>query len=227
MQHLRTEDLARLVDEAPDASEAEHLMQCAVCRDTLAALRGDAAALRGLPDLLPPPPDAWPKIAERLRDERLIRAPTHPVPISRRRGWTRYVAGIVLFVLGSMFGSIVQTLWTSAGSEPDSQLPRIDLASPYQAPDEGSSSALTQALQEADAAYHAALPGHATPLPATEGGADTKARLAALEEIVTTTRAALSAAPADPIINGYHLTALAQREATMREIALDADGRWF
>jgi hypothetical protein len=43
-------------------------------------------------------------------------------------------------------------------------------------------------------------------------------RLAALEGIVLTTRAALDDAPADPVINGYHLTALEQRDAILRQI---------
>ena len=43
-------------------------------------------------------------------------------------------------------------------------------------------------------------------------------RLAALEGIVLTTRAALNEAPADPVINGYHLTALEQRDAILRQI---------
>ena len=43
-------------------------------------------------------------------------------------------------------------------------------------------------------------------------------RLAALEGIVLTTRAALNEAPADPVINGYHLTALEQRDALLREL---------
>ena len=43
-------------------------------------------------------------------------------------------------------------------------------------------------------------------------------RLAALEGIVLMTGAALSEAPADPVINGYHLTALEQRDALLRQI---------
>jgi hypothetical protein len=43
--------------------------------------------------------------------------------------------------------------------------------------------------------------------------------MAALESIVLTTRAALNRAPADPVINGYHLTAVAEREAMLRRLA--------
>lgn len=51
---------------------------------------------------------------------------------------------------------------------------------------------------------------------------DPVARLVALETIVLTTREALDRAPADPIINGYHMTALAQRDATLRQLAARA-----
>ncbi len=58
-------------------------------------------------------------------------------------------------------------------------------------------------------------------------GADPVARLATLESIAAITRSALDQAPADPIINGYHLTALAQKEATLRQIAASKNGKWF
>ena len=39
MQHLDLEAIARLVDEAPEPHEAEHLRGCLVCRRELAELR--------------------------------------------------------------------------------------------------------------------------------------------------------------------------------------------
>jgi hypothetical protein len=48
---------------------------------------------------------------------------------------------------------------------------------------------------------------------------DPAARLAALDNIVFTTAEALNESPADPVINSYHLTALAQRDALIRQIA--------
>jgi hypothetical protein len=56
---------------------------------------------------------------------------------------------------------------------------------------------------------------------------DPYARLAALEAITSITRAALGQAPADPVINGYHVTALAQRDATLRQIAARTTESWF
>ena len=53
------------------------------------------------------------------------------------------------------------------------------------------------------------------------------ANIAALEGIMLTTEAALREAPADPIINNYHLTALGQRDALVRELQLAENQEWF
>ena len=55
MQHLDLETLARLVDEAPEPHEAEHLRGCLFCRRELAALREQhrivTAALSDAPEV--------------------------------------------------------------------------------------------------------------------------------------------------------------------------------
>jgi hypothetical protein len=80
-------------------------------------------------------------------------------------------------------------------------------------------------MREAESAYLEALTRYAELAGGVPGG-DPMARLAALEGIVLTTRAALGQAPADPVINGYHMTALAQREATLRQIAGNPTQIW-
>jgi hypothetical protein len=45
-----------------------------------------------------------------------------------------------------------------------------------------------------------------------------KSRLAALDQMISTTREAMRAAPHDPVINGYYLTTVGQREATLRQL---------
>lgn len=237
MRHLTLETLARLVDEAPDTSEAEHLDTCAACRNDLAALRRDRAALGELPDLLPPPADAWPRLEERLRREGLLRAPTR----SSRATGLRLAASIVLFLLGGLSGYAFQAwtesdVWTmirptradrpltASSADPPSAGRTLSTATGTgAAPDvEGAA----RAVEEAEATYLAALARYAA-LSASDGEDDARVRLAALEEIVVATREALVAAPADPVINGYHLTALAQREAALREVALASSARWF
>ncbi len=82
-------------------------------------------------------------------------------------------------------------------------------------------------LREAEAMYLDALARYAHLAGSEEDAGDPLARLAALEGIVLTTREALGRAPADPIINGYHMTALAQREATLQQIAATTRNPWF
>jgi hypothetical protein len=74
-------------------------------------------------------------------------------------------------------------------------------------------------LRTAEALYVEALTRYAEMASQSESG-DPVARLAALTSIIMTTQAALNETPTDPVINGYHLTALAQREATLRQVAL-------
>jgi hypothetical protein len=45
-----------------------------------------------------------------------------------------------------------------------------------------------------------------------------KSRLAALDQMISTTSAAMREAPHDPVINGYYLTTVNQREATLRQL---------
>lgn len=82
-------------------------------------------------------------------------------------------------------------------------------------------------LREAEGMYLDALARYAQLAGNAGEPGDPLARLAALEGIVLTTREALGRAPADPIINGYHMTALAQREATLQQIAATTRNPWF
>jgi hypothetical protein len=73
-------------------------------------------------------------------------------------------------------------------------------------------------LREAQAAYVAALARYSE-MTGSDQAVDPASRLAALEGIVVTTRAALKEAPADPVINGYHLAAVGQRDALLHQIS--------
>lgn len=81
-------------------------------------------------------------------------------------------------------------------------------------------------LREMEARYLDALTAYAELALDAEAG-DPVARLAALQSIILTTQAALNETPTDPVINGYHLTALAQRDATLRQVAAASSERWY
>jgi hypothetical protein len=245
MSHLNLETLARLVDDAPDPTEAGHLDICAQCRDELEMLRADASALRALPDPQPPIA-AWVALEQRLAREGLLHS-TH---------WTthalRMAAVLAIFALGSVTGGLLMRNQrvapaTAAAFEPaplqvatprpagpamrtDSPRPAASLAAAAPAPAVTTRPAATveeavTQLRDAEQAYLAAL-GRYSDFSSRAETTDPVARLAALESIIATTRAALGQSPADPVINGYHLTAVAQRDATLRQLA--ASGQtWY
>ena len=80
-------------------------------------------------------------------------------------------------------------------------------------------------LAEAEGAYLAALQRYAA-IADPASGADPVTRMAALERMISTTREALERNPGDPVINGYHLAAVRERDALSRQLAA-ADKDWF
>lgn len=208
MQHLTMEELARLVDEPAGEAEARHLAVCATCREELAEMEMQRAELRDLGSLSAPASE-WGALSARLAAEGLIRAPSSRA--AWRSGLIRMAAAIALFVSGGVTSELLR----GAPSSASPGFPAVATTA------EEAGEIL--AAREAD--YVAALTRYAE-LTGEDLTDDPVNRLAALEGIVLTTRAALRESPADPIINGYHLTALTQREAMLRQISNSGDG-WY
>ncbi|MBW3553236.1 MAG: hypothetical protein KY466_06995 [Gemmatimonadetes bacterium] len=219
MSHLTLEALARLLDEAPSAEEEGHLAGCEVCRDELAALRGQTDALASLPKMVPAP-EAWAELRDRLEDERLI-AGAAP---RRFYGPLRTAAAIVLFAGGGLLGYGVR------GNAEDAPSTEV-VADRGVLAENGAGTAVEPApreqqgglrrVEEAQEAFLSALDQY---MAATgTSPSDPATRLATLDNIVLTTAEALNEAPADPVINSFHLTALAQRNAMLRQISTSSD----
>jgi hypothetical protein len=253
MSHLNDETLARLVDEAPTALEAAHLAACALCRDELQAMHVQVAELSALPELRPPPAD-WDKLERKLAAEGLIRAHA-PRRIWLHYGMRAAAAGALLLT-GTMLGRTLQPTSSPAAppiasedspTTSDSQpiveppvtlaeaAPPPALTSPAPArlvtqdvtpPPPRTAEEALQYLRQAETNYLDALTRFAELSGATSMG-DPAARLAALEGIVLTTRAALGQAPTDALINGYYLNAVAPRDATLRQISATSGDSWF
>jgi hypothetical protein len=81
-------------------------------------------------------------------------------------------------------------------------------------------------LVRAQATYLAALQRLAAIADPRSGNAP-ETRMAALDRLVQLTAEALDRVPGDPVINGYHLAAVAEREALRREMERDAQATWF
>lgn len=218
MSHLKLEELARLVDEAPEVEEQAHLGACEVCRAELEALTEQRLALGALPDLAPPP-DAWPALRSRLRQEGLVRP---EAPLRARRfvamPLARAAAAAFLFLAGGAAGYAARDV--TAAATPAAAGPVATANDPGVAIPAGQDVDATRDVEAASELFMDALDRYMASTGASPG--DPAARLAALDNIVLTTAEALHEAPADPVINGYHLSALAQRDAVLRQLAVRA-----
>ena len=227
MSHLTTESLARIVDEPATEAELAHLADCAACRTTLDELRMQTTALAALPRYAPPA-DAWESIGRRMHDAE------HRAE-QRRRTFatiTRIAAAIAIFALGAA------TQFAIASRRGAATPGTAARASVTPGSAEGGAASLVSAapksvdeaaarLRIAETVYTRALLDYAA-LTSPEPPRDAVARLATLEAIVLTTRAALERAPADPLINTYHLAAQAEREMLLEQLRRRPEaGQWY
>lgn len=221
MSHLTTEALARLVDEPATEREQAHLASCAVCRATLGELRMQTVALGALPSHSPPDA-AWNGIAERLRDDHLRR-------FRVRDNLVRIAAAIGLIAIGATAhaafsdrGASNPTSEAGTAFAPEALTAELISLRAPKTIDEASSR-----LRAAETMYTRALLDYAA-ITSPRPPQDAVARLATLEAIVLTTRAALERAPADPLINTYHLAAQAERESLLDQLRRTPEaGRWY
>jgi hypothetical protein len=208
MSHLTLEDLARLVDEAGAPEERAHLGRCSTCRGELESMMEEREALAALPDLAPSP-DGWPALRRQLRREGLIR--------ERRMGARaagQLAAALAVFIAGGALGYAVRGP-TAAPARPFAVVPGP--AADERGP--GAEAIVGGGAREPDAAEEMFIEAlDRFMASAGVAPADPATRLAALDNIVLTTAEALNEAPADPVISGYHLSALAQRDAVLRQL---------
>ena len=218
MPHLTLEALARLVDEAPTGDEHGHLAECEACRKELEALRDQTETLAAMPKMAPPP-DLWPELRSRLRQEGLVERRQSPFAVT---ALTRIAAALALFIAGGATGFMVrgpaQPVPVASAAAPATTGAEAGEQLATDAPVPGDPSAEVERAQERfAAALDRYMMANSTQAP------DPAARLAALDNIVMTTAEALTESPADPVINSYHLTAVAQRNELLRQIAASGD----
>jgi hypothetical protein len=213
MEHLTAETLARLVDGSPGPAETEHLDACEACADELAALCDQTEALATLPEIMPPLGD-WEVLEAQLRSEGLVSAatPLSKLGLARTPAWMPAAAAIVLFFGGAATGA---GLMARESARP--------------APAASTAEEAASAVREAETRYVTAVSTYRD-LLAEEGvddsGSDPYSRYAALEQLVSVSQAALRQAPADPFLNGFLASALAERDAAARMVSL-TDDNWF
>ena len=241
MSHLSTERLAALGDEEPTAAEAAHLAACADCARERAAYRTLVAMAHAERDAIGIPLTRWDSIADALANEQITAGPAArgATTVAATRGRTvrflrspaRVAAGFLLFAGGALAGRV------SAGPLPlpigaarsNALTQRVADANARVTPAARERDSLTFAsVEEARAAqlhsestYQQAaafLADHDSTGTTEYNPEMVKSRLAALDQMITTTRAAMREAPHDPVINGYYLTTVGQREVALRQL---------
>ena len=230
MSHLSIDRLAAFADETPTPDEATHLAGCWDCRAEVAAFRR-LARMSAMAPLPMEPLSAWSRLAPQLRAEGLIVESSHGgggggggasvVSLASRRPmlqpWVvRAAAGFALVIGGAVLGRVSTGMpFSPLGDVATYDSPAVPVA--YDSPDEA-----LRVLTSAQQQYQSAAAFLATQDTAARfvgmNQDSYRARLAALDEIAATARAALYRAPQDPMLNQYYLTTLGAREATLREI---------
>lgn len=218
MEHLTTEALALLVDDAPDADQRAHLEACPRCAAELQALSDQTRTLASLPELMPPRGD-WSILEARLRSEGLLRdrGTLARLALARTPSWMRAAASVLLFAVGALSGA-------GWASRPAAEDPAVTTVA--EAPDLDQAAARVQAAErsyvEAMSQYRAILAASG----ADDEAADPYSRYAALEHLVLVSQAAVRQAPGDPFLNGFLASALAERDAAARLVSTSSGG-WF
>lgn len=225
MQHLHTERLAALGDDVPTPDEAAHLAGCATCAHERSAYQALVAMAHAEREPFGLPLTRWDAIASELSSQQVLAL--HAEAPRRSNAWMlRIAAGLLLVAGGAMAGRV------STGADP---LPGVHvaagpsaLASQTAATGANVDSAFFATVDDARAAQQrseliyqqaaAFLARFDTTGTAGQTPVAYRSRLAALDRVLSTTRDAMRDAPHDPVINGYYLTTLGQREATLRQI---------
>jgi hypothetical protein len=222
MSHLPIERLAALVDEPPTAAELAHLAACAECSRERAAHRNLVELAANDPARIGAPLTSWESLRPILVTDGVIdRGRGSPFRAHYvKRPWLQAAAAVLLVAGGMMAGrkSVGASLLpignatraTAAANPASDSIPTFASVE-----DARLAQVRSQALYQASTAFLAQndTAGHVIDSPSAM-----RTRLAALDRARDVMGEALDAAPYDPVINGYYLTTLGQREATIRQL---------
>lgn len=224
MSHLPDERLAALIDEPPTPAELAHLASCERCAAERAAQRSLREMASAHWARIGEPLTNWETLAPILRADGII--DTGEWRVARRPRlwnsvWLQAAAGILIALSGVAYGR-----YSAAGSIfPQSAHGSSEVASVARGADSTTSFSSVEEARAAQERYQTLyesaalyLAAHDTSDVAPESPAAMRRRLATLDEVGATVRQALSQSPGDPVINGYYLTTLEQREATLRQL---------
>lgn len=232
MPHLSAERLAALADTgtSPAPLEADHLAECDRCASEIRAygiLVSDAGDQRGA---IAAPLTNWEGIAAGLRAEGILGggapAGRRPPAVHVRTRWLQVAAAAMLLAGGAAAGRMsavagpLAVATDDADAVEDARPPADAAGAASLIPDYRSVAEAQAARARFELAYQ-----HAVAYLADNDTAarldtpdDYRTRLVALDRAGRTMREAMEAAPYDPVLTGYYLTTLGQREATLRQL---------
>ncbi len=240
MLHLSTDRLAALGDDLATPEEAAHLAACAPCTTEVSAYRSLLAMAHAEREPLGMPLTRWESIAVELARQ----APAsvdqsiggNVLPFASGRGiagrvarWPMQAAAGLLLVAGGLIAGRMSAgadalpdRASAAAAVADSEsgamqpVARLSADSAFDSVDEARAAQQRSELLYQQAA--AFLAQHDSPAGGEASPVAYRSRLAALDRVISTTREAMRQAPHDPVINGYYITTLGQREATLRQL---------
>jgi hypothetical protein len=232
--HLPPERLAALADELATLDEERHLSACQACADEVRSYQSLLAITRSERDRLSTPVTSWDTLRSALTREGLLLTPPHrsgrPARVQQVPVWARNAAAAVVLVASGMaIGRLsLREVPPAASARDGNTASNIDnsatglrLVSDSTASFKSKEDALAALLGAENEYRHAAAYLMVIDSGAAEQGGSANAirtRLAALDEVAQTTRAALYAAPEDTVLKQYYLSSLGAREATLREL---------
>jgi hypothetical protein len=224
MSHLSAERLAALADagEPLNPPEAAHLASCRLCAREREAYRALVTGARAGRSAIGAPLTQWEAIAGGLRaaDPIVVR---HGLQ-HRLSRVVQVAAGIMLLagaVAAGRMSAVTGPLAVRTGAASGGQRPADGAAGLPSAATEFASVADAQA---ALARYESGYQQAAAYLAENDTAAwldapdDYRTRLVALDRAGSTMREAIADAPYDPVLTGYYLATLGQREATLRQL---------
>lgn len=224
MLHLSTDRLAALGDELPTPAESAHLAICEPCSRERSAYQTLVSMAHAEHAQLGMPLTRWDAISSALAAGAPLAA-TQVTSLRRTPRWPMQAAAALLLMAGgAMLGRKsagatlipVPAVPTTVATAPASDSARRATDSVSFA----SIDAARAAQQRAELRYQqaAAFLAEHDSTGADDSPVAYRSRLAALDRVISTTREAMREAPHDPVINGYYLTTIGQREATLRQM---------
>lgn len=235
MLHLPVERLAELADTEPTSEECVHLEACAQCTREVRAYVALRTMTASEKERTVGPLLAWNDLRDDLAENGLlVSAKSGSVP-ARFNRWShsaarwslRAAASFALIAGGVAIGRATQksTDVASVAPAPAASAPAAAAANaqpassrPTFASRAEALAAVVRAQQDYQRAAAFLLASDTTVTP--NSPSQYRERLAALDDVMGVTRAALERVPHDPVINSYYLATMGAREATLQQLQL-------